>query len=91
MVEVAPPYDTSEITALLGTRVIVDALGAMVAAGKLGAHKKHIDKPVDLPMGQYDPERDGRRWSTPAKAEPAGTETFEAKTAKKKKSSKKKG
>ncbi len=68
VVEVSPPYDTSDITALLATRVIVDALGSMVSAGKLGAHKRHIDKPVDLPMGSYDPERDGRRWTTPAEA-----------------------
>jgi agmatinase len=45
-VEVSPPYDTSDITALFATRVIVDALGAIVANGKLGAHKPVIDKPV---------------------------------------------
>jgi len=27
-------------------RVVVEALGAMVAHGKLGSHKKLIDKPV---------------------------------------------
>lgn len=63
IVEVSPPYDTSDITALFGTRVIVDALGSMVAAGKLGAHKGHIDKPVTVPMGDYDAARDGHRWS----------------------------
>ena len=36
-----PPYDTSDITALLGVRVIVDVLGSMVAHGKLGATKHH--------------------------------------------------
>src|SRR5271169_372367 len=46
IVEVSPPYDTSDITALVATRVIVDALGAIVANGKLGAHKPVIDKPV---------------------------------------------
>jgi agmatinase len=46
VVEVSPPYDTSDITALLGVRVIVDALGTLVAHGKLGAHKSIIDKPV---------------------------------------------
>lgn len=46
VVEVSPPYDTSEITALFGTRLIVDVLGALVAHGKLGAHKHIIDKPV---------------------------------------------
>jgi agmatinase len=46
VVEVSPPYDTSDITALLGVRVVVEALGAMVAHGKLGSHKAIIDKPV---------------------------------------------
>jgi len=59
LVEVSPPYDQSEVTALMGTRVIVDALGSMVAAGKLGAHKKHIDKPITVEMGEFE----GRRWS----------------------------
>ncbi|HUK10859.1 MAG TPA: agmatinase family protein [Stellaceae bacterium] len=48
IVEVSPPYDTSDITALFGVRVIVDALGALVAHGKMGAHKHLIDKPVRL-------------------------------------------
>jgi agmatinase len=46
VVEVSPPYDTSDITALLGVRVVVEALGALVAHGKLGSHKGLIDKPV---------------------------------------------
>ena len=46
VVEVSPPYDTSDITSLLGTRVIVEALGSMVAHGTLGKHRRHIDKPV---------------------------------------------
>ncbi|MUK88552.1 agmatinase [Ornithinibacillus sp. L9] len=36
LVEVSPPYDVSDQTALLGTRVISDVLAAMVKAGKLG-------------------------------------------------------
>lgn len=40
VVEVSPPYDTSEITALLGVRAIVDVLGATVAHGRLGEHRK---------------------------------------------------
>ena len=59
LVEVAPPYDQSEITALMGTRVIVDVLGSLVSAGKLGNHRAHIDKPVDIPHGEFE----GRRWS----------------------------
>ena len=46
VVEVSPPYDTSDITALFGVRVVVEALGSMVAHGKLGSHKQIIDKPV---------------------------------------------
>jgi agmatinase len=46
VVEVSPPYDTSDITALFGVRVVVDVLGALVAHRKLGAHKAIIDKPV---------------------------------------------
>ncbi len=59
LVEVAPPYDQSEITALMGTRVIVDVLGSLVASGKMGAHKRHIDKPVEIPHGEFE----GKRWS----------------------------
>ena len=46
VVEVSPPYDTSDITALLGVRIVVEALGSLVAHGKLGAHRTMIDKPV---------------------------------------------
>jgi agmatinase len=46
VVEVSPPNDTSDITALVGVRVVVEALGSMVAHGKLGSHKHLIDKPV---------------------------------------------
>ncbi len=45
VVEVSPPYDTSDITSLFATRVIVDVLGTLVAHGKMGAHKHIIDKP----------------------------------------------
>ncbi len=48
VVEVSPPYDTSDITALFATRVIVDVLGALTLSGKLGAHKSIIDKPISL-------------------------------------------
>jgi agmatinase len=48
VVEVSPPYDTSDITSLFGVRVIVDVLGALVANGKMGAHKGIIDKPVSF-------------------------------------------
>jgi hypothetical protein len=43
---VSPPYDTSDITALFGVRVVVEVLGSLIAHGKLGGHKTLIDKPV---------------------------------------------
>ncbi len=61
VVEVSPPYDTSDITALLATRVIVDVLGTLVSHGKMGAHKSIIDKPVTIPAG---PDVDGQGWGT---------------------------
>jgi agmatinase len=36
LVEVSPPYDVADITALLGGRVIMDVLATLVEAGKLG-------------------------------------------------------
>ena len=60
LVEVSPPYDTSDITALMGTRIIVDVLGAMVSAGSLGKHKAHIDQPVTIPAGEFAGERGSR-------------------------------
>ena len=48
VVEVSPPYDTSDITSLFGVRVIVDVLGSLVAHGKMGAHKHIIDKPTSF-------------------------------------------
>ena len=41
----------------MGTRVIVEALGAMVSAGTLGKHREHIDKPVEIPHGEFQGER----------------------------------
>ena len=46
VVEVSPPYDTSDITALFGLRVVVEVLGSLLAHNKLGNHKALIDKPV---------------------------------------------
>ncbi|HTF79276.1 MAG TPA: agmatinase, partial [Bradyrhizobium sp.] len=46
VVEVSPPYDTSDITALMGVRVVVEALGSLAAHGKLGSHRSVINKPV---------------------------------------------
>lgn len=40
VVEVAPPYDVSDMTALLACRAVMDVLGTLVAEGKLGARKR---------------------------------------------------
>ena len=48
VVEVSPPYDHADITALLGATVIREVLGSMVAAGKLGR------KPDDMPAAPYE-------------------------------------
>lgn len=45
VVEVSPPYDHADITSLMALRICVDAMGSMVAHGKMGAHKHIIDKP----------------------------------------------
>ena len=44
VVEVSPPYDISDITSLMGLRIIVDALGSLVLNGKMGKHKSVYDK-----------------------------------------------
>ncbi|MDJ0870097.1 MAG: arginase family protein, partial [Myxococcota bacterium] len=44
VVEVSPPYDVSDITSLMGLRIIVDALGSLVLNGKMGKHKSIIEK-----------------------------------------------
>jgi agmatinase len=46
VVEVSPPYDTSDITALFAVRVVVEVLGSLLAHGKLGSHRALIDRPV---------------------------------------------
>ncbi|MFI5281783.1 MAG: agmatinase [Candidatus Dormibacterales bacterium] len=40
VVEVSPPYDVSDMTALLACRAVMDVLGTLVAAGKLGARRR---------------------------------------------------
>jgi agmatinase len=47
VVEVSPPYDVSEITALLGVHAITDCLGAMVQNGKLGRRRVPRDERTD--------------------------------------------
>lgn len=40
IVEVSPPFDISDVTSLMGVRLIADALAAQVAAGKLGRTRR---------------------------------------------------
>jgi agmatinase len=40
VVEIAPPYDVSDMTAQLGCRAIMDVLGTLVAEGKLGTRSR---------------------------------------------------
>jgi agmatinase len=43
VVEVAPPYDVSDMTAQLACRAVMDVLGTLVAEGKLGARRSKED------------------------------------------------
>jgi agmatinase len=36
VVEVSPPYDVSDVTALMAVRAVVDVLATLVQHGKLG-------------------------------------------------------
>ncbi|HEX3723902.1 MAG TPA: agmatinase [Nitrolancea sp.] len=49
VVEVSPPYDVSDITALLGTRAIMEVLGTLVVSGKLGRMPENITSPKPEP------------------------------------------
>lgn len=42
VVEVSPPYDLSDITALMGVRVVADTLGALVVGGHLPAKQRPV-------------------------------------------------
>ena len=56
VVEVSPPYDVADITALLGGRVIMDVLASLVEAGKLGRRDAERDKQAS-PEGEEPSER----------------------------------
>ena len=45
VVEVSPPYDVSDITALLGARAVMEVLGTLVVSGKLGRMPETITQP----------------------------------------------
>jgi agmatinase len=52
VVEIAPPYDVSDMTAQLGCRAIMDVLGTLVSEGKLGHRALASD---DGPPAEADP------------------------------------
>ncbi len=52
VVEVAPAYDTSDITALLAVRAMLDVLATLVDEGHLPRQKRHVsDKGIDAWKG----------------------------------------
>ena len=51
VVEIAPPYDVSDVTAQLGCRAIMDVLGTLVEAGKLGSRKTATDRRDEAGVG----------------------------------------
>lgn len=56
VVEVAPPYDKADITALLGAQAIMEVLGALVVSGKLGSWPDNMpERPYRLPNSDRHP------------------------------------
>jgi agmatinase len=51
VVEVAPPYDVSDMTAQLACRAVMDVLGTLVAEGKLGSRARagHTEQETEPP------------------------------------------
>jgi agmatinase len=53
VVEVAPPYDVSDMTAQLACRAVMDVLGTLVAEGKLGS--RGSTEPTERESGPSEP------------------------------------
>jgi agmatinase len=49
VVEVAPPYDVSDMTAQLACRAVMDVLGTLVAEGKLGSRARADERAEEPP------------------------------------------
>jgi agmatinase len=49
VVEVAPPYDVSDMTAQLACRAVMDVLGTLVAEGKLGSRSRQEERTEEPP------------------------------------------
>lgn len=47
VVEVSPPYDVADITALLGVRAVMEVLGTLVVSGKLGKMPAEVTRPAE--------------------------------------------
>ncbi|GAA4024591.1 agmatinase family protein [Arthrobacter methylotrophus] len=61
VVEISPPYDTSESTAQLGCRAILDVLGTMVKTEQIGSRSAKGKRPGTQgihgePLGGWDPK-----------------------------------
>lgn len=52
VVEIAPPYDVSDMTAQLGCRAIMDVLGALVEEGHLGGRPRPDERREEQPEAQ---------------------------------------
>ena len=61
VVEIAPPYDVSDMTAQLGCRAIMDVLGTLVTEGKIGHGPPHADDapPPEDPAHPGEPPHPG--------------------------------
>ena len=51
VVEVSPPYDVADITALLGVRAAMEVLGTLVVSGKLGQMPAEVTAAAETPAG----------------------------------------
>ncbi len=57
VVEVSPPYDVADITALLGARAVMEVLGTLVVSGKLGKMPvKEEQASAEAPAGEGEAE-----------------------------------
>ena len=54
VVEVSPPYDVADITSLLGSRAIMNVLGELVLAGKLGRIPSREAEPGNARTDEMD-------------------------------------
>ncbi len=60
VVEVSPPYDVADITALLGARAVMEVMGTLVVSGKLGKMPAQVteESPVAAPAADGEDDKD---------------------------------